>query len=372
MNFICSVVGDAWHASKEVLLVELETAGAVRESHGWRNSKLVRWSSMPNALARETSPYLLQHAHNPVDWQPWGEDAFERAKAENKMVFLSVGYSTCHWCHVMERESFEVESVAAVMNRHFVNVKVDREERQDIDATYMAFVQATTGRGGWPMSVWLAPDGQPVVGGTYFPPDDRYGRPGFVKICEEVANAWKADHAIARRAREIMEKIGAEATGYRVMRELPGGELFGRFLDECDAAADMEWGGFGHAPKFPRPVAIDALLRMVRRFGQDSEVGARAWKLAERNLLAIAAGGIHDHIGGGFHRYSVDRYWHVPHYEKMLYDQAQLASVYLDAWQVSGNAAFKETACGVFDYVLRDMKDSGGAFHSRRCGQLSG
>jgi uncharacterized protein YyaL (SSP411 family) len=336
-----------------------------RVNYWWRNPEGVRWSHMPNALARETSPYLLQHAHNPVDWQPWGEDAFARAKAEGKLVYLSVGYSTCHWCHVMERESFEVESVAAVMNRHFINVKVDREERPDIDATYMAFVQATTGQGGWPMSVWLTPDGRPVVGGTYFPPEDRYGKAGFVRICEEIARVWKTDHTkIERGAREVMEKIRGEEAGSRGMRGLPGGQVFGRFLDECDASADPDWGGFGHAPKFPRPVAIDALLRMIRRFGRDSEAGMQAWELAERNLRAMAAGGMHDHMGGGFHRYSVDRYWHVPHYEKMLYDQAQLALAYLDAWQISGDPLFRDTACGIFDYVLRDMKDSGGAFHA--------
>ena len=331
----------------------------------WRNPRDVRCSHMANALTRETSPYLIQHAHNPVDWLPWSEDAFARAKAENKLVFLSVGYSTCHWCHVMERESFEVEAVAAVMNRHFINVKVDREERPDVDATYMSFIQATTGQGGWPMSVWLTPDGQPVVGGTYFPPEDRYGRAGFVRICEEIARVWNTDRArIERSAREVMEKIREEEAGQRVPLGLPGEQVFGRFLDECDAAADRDWGGFGNAPKFPRPVVIEAMMRMVRRFGASSEEGALAWELAERNLRAMAAGGIHDHVGGGFHRYSVDRQWHIPHYEKMLYDQAQLASVYLDAWQISGDPLMRDTAAGILDYVLRDMTDADGAFHA--------
>ncbi|MEI6818829.1 MAG: thioredoxin domain-containing protein [Verrucomicrobiota bacterium] len=320
---------------------------------------------MPNALIHETSPYLLQHAHNPVDWQGWSEAAFAQAKAQDKLVFLSVGYSTCHWCHVMERESFENEAVAAVMNHHFVNVKVDREERPDIDATYMAFVQATTGQGGWPMSVWLTPDGKPVVGGTYFPPEDRQGRAGFTRVCHELGRLWRDDRAkMESNAARVLEQLQKQAADTVVLRGLPEAKVFGDYLDRCDSLSDPDWGGFGGAPKFPRPTIIRALMQLRERFGKDSEEGTMAWQMSERTLRAMAAGGMHDHLGGGFHRYSVDRYWHVPHYEKMLYDQAQLAMAYLDGWQISGDAAFREVAEGIFRYLLETLRDAGGAFHA--------
>jgi uncharacterized protein YyaL (SSP411 family) len=208
---------------------------------------------MPNALIHETSPYLLQHAHNPVDWLGWGDEAFARAKAESKLVFLSVGYSTCHWCHVMERESFENEHVAEVMNHHFINVKVDREERPDIDATYMAFIQATVGQGGWPMSVWLTPEGKPVVGGTYFPPEDRQGRAGFVRICHELGRLWRDDREkMESSAARVLEGLQKEASETIALRGLPDPKVFGYYLDRCDSLADPDWGGFGGAPKFPR------------------------------------------------------------------------------------------------------------------------
>jgi uncharacterized protein YyaL (SSP411 family) len=320
---------------------------------------------MPNTLIHETSPYLLQHAHNPVDWQPWGEAAFALARAEDKLVFLSVGYSTCHWCHVMERESFENERVAEVMNHHFINVKVDREERPDIDATYMAFVQATTGQGGWPMSVWLTPEGKPVVGGTYFPPEDRQGRAGFTRVCHELGRLWRDDRAkmeaSAARVMEHLQKEAAETVG---LRGVPGAKVFGDFLDRCESLFDPDWGGFGGAPKFPRPTIVRTLMQLSERFGQESDEGEMAWKMSERTLRAMAAGGMRDHLGGGFHRYSVDRYWHVPHYEKMLYDQAQLAQAYLDGWQISGDAAFREVAEETFRYLLETLRDAGGAFHA--------
>ncbi len=320
---------------------------------------------MPNALIHETSPYLLQHAHNPVDWLPWGEPAFATARAEDKMVFLSVGYSTCHWCHVMERESFENESVARVMNHHFINVKVDREELPDIDAAYMAFVQATTGQGGWPMSVWLTPDGRPVFGGTYFPPEDRHGRPGFVRACNELARLWRDDRAeVEKSAGRVMEHLRREAAGDASLRGLPGPKVFGDYLDRCESMFDGKLGGFGGAPKFPRPVVVRALMQLHERFGKDSEEGLMAWEMCERTLRAMAAGGMHDHLGGGFHRYSVDRWWHVPHYEKMLYDQAQLAMAYLDGWQISAEPLFREVAEGIFRYLLDTMRDRGGAFHA--------
>ena len=319
---------------------------------------------MPNALIDESSPYLLQHAHNPVDWQPWGDEAFAAARAADKLVFLSVGYSTCHWCHVMERESFENEQVAAVLNHHFINVKVDREERPDIDAAYMAYVQATTGHGGWPMSVWLTPDGRPVFGGTYFPPDDRHGRPGLLRVCHELARIWRDDRSAAESsAVRAIAHLRQEAA-ITEMAGLPDHRAFADFLDRCEALFDPEHGGFGGAPKFPRPVVLTTLMQLSERFGKDSTEGAMAWQMSEDTLRAMAAGGMHDHLGGGFHRYSVDRYWHVPHYEKMLYDQAQLAIACLDGWQLSGDDSFREVAEGIFRYLTESLRDPGGAFHA--------
>jgi uncharacterized protein YyaL (SSP411 family) len=320
---------------------------------------------MANALIHETSPYLLQHAHNPVDWRGWGEEAFEQAQREGKLVFLSVGYSTCHWCHVMEHECFENEAVAAVMNHHFVNLKVDREERPDLDGTYMAYVQASTGQGGWPMSVWLTPEGKPVFGGTYFPPEDRQGRPGFVRVCHELARLWRDDRGrMAQSAEKAMAHLREESRMDAVLRGVPGERVYGDFLDRCEGMFDPQLGGFGGAPKFPRPVLLRTLMQVGERFGFQSEEGEMAWKMAERTLRAMAAGGMHDHLGGGFHRYSVDRFWHIPHYEKMLYDQGQLALAYLEAWQISGEAVFRETAEGIFRYLLETLRDAGGAFHA--------
>jgi uncharacterized protein len=320
---------------------------------------------MPNALATETSPYLLQHAENPVDWLPWGEEAFAKAKREDKLVFLSIGYSTCHWCHVMERESFENEAVAAVMNRHFVNIKVDREERPDIDATYMAFVQATSGQGGWPLSVWLTPDALPVVGGTYFPPEDKFGRPGFPKICEQLGEAFRDDKdRVLGSAERVMAHLRKEAAVQTTLRGLPAETVFGDYLDTCESMFDPHHGGFGNAPKFPRPTLMLTLMQLHERFPAESDERNMAWEMAENTLRAIALGGIHDHLGGGFHRYSVDAYWHVPHYEKMLYDQAQLALAYIGAWQISKHELFRKTAESTLDYVISEMRDPGGAFHS--------
>ncbi len=320
---------------------------------------------MTNALADETSPYLLQHAHNPVEWRPWSEAAFAAAKAEDKLVFLSVGYSTCHWCHVMERESFENEAIAAVMNAHFICVKVDREERPDIDATYMAFVQATTGQGGWPMSVWLTPEGKPVVGGTYFPPEDRYGRMGFPKLCAEIGRLWQEDRVrMEESAAKVMAYLREEAAGLRTggPGELPEDMVFGDFVDRCESMFDPSLGGWGGAPKFPRPVVPRLLLQLAERFG--GEEAEACLQMTTRTLRAMAAGGMRDQLGGGFHRYSVDRYWHVPHYEEMLYDQAQLALLYLEAWQAGGDGRDREVAEGIFGYVLGELKDAGGAFHA--------
>src|SRR5213082_181413 len=286
-----------------------------------------------NRLAREKSPYLLQHAHNPVDWYPWGKEAFAKARSENKPIFLSIGYSTCHWCHVMSHESFENEEVAATMNREFVNIKVDREERPDVDRVYMTFVQATTGGGGWPMSVWLTPDLKPFVGGTYFPPEDRYGQPAFKTVLERVATAWKENHD------KIVEQGGKIVDALRESQSTATGEgkIDATILDaayqQIDRSYDPKEGGFGNAPKFPRPATLNFLTQFYAREPK-RESSKHALEMTLFTLRKMAAGGMHDHIGGGFHRYSVDRYWHVPHFEKMLYDQAQLATAYLDALQI--------------------------------------
>src|SRR6266567_9207689 len=316
-----------------------------------------------NRLAHEKSPYLLQHAHNPVDWYPWGEDAFAKARQENKPIFLSVGYSTCHWCHVMAHESFENEEVAAIMNREFVNIKVDREERPDVDRVHMTFVQATTGGGGWPMSVWLMPDLKPFVGGTYFPPEDRYGQPGFKKVLERIATAWKENHD------KIVEQGGQIVAALRDSQSRPTDEnkidpgILDAAYQQLDRSYDPKEGGFGNAPKFPRPVTLNFLMRFYAR-DPKSDSGKHALEMAVFTLGKMAAGGMHDHIGGGFHRYSVDRYWHVPHFEKMLYDQAQLAVAYLDAYQITQDRQYESIARDILDYVGRDMTSKDGGFFS--------
>jgi uncharacterized protein YyaL (SSP411 family) len=312
-----------------------------------------------NRLAQEKSPYLLQHAHNPVDWFPWGEEAFAKARAEEKPIFLSVGYSTCHWCHVMERESFESEEIAALLNELFVPIKVDREERPDVDRIYMMFVQATTGGGGWPMSVWLTPDLKPFYGGTYFPPDNRYGRPGFAFVLSQIANAWKTQReSLVASSAQIIASL-AEHT------RLEGGasRLDPASLESCFAffrrSYDSRNGGFGDAPKFPRPSCFQFLLRYWLRSGNEE-----AREMTIDSLRKMACGGIHDHLGGGFHRYSVDERWHVPHFEKMLYDQAQLAIAYTEAYQISHDESFALVAQFILEYVHRDLTHPEGGFFS--------
>ena len=313
-----------------------------------------------NRLANEKSPYLLQHADNPVDWYPWGEEAFAKARRENKPIFLSVGYSTCHWCHVMARESFENEEIAAVLNEHFVAIKVDREERPDVDTVYMTYVQATTGGGGWPMSVWLTPDLKPFVGGTYYPPEDRWGRPGFKSILTRIAEAWDKD-----RDRIITSADGVIEQLRRATSVAPGPdvdlerELLDRAYRQIKSSYDSRYGGFGGAPKFPRPSAPDFLLRYHARTGTRD-----ALDMTLHTLRKMAGGGMHDHIGGGFHRYSVDERWHVPHFEKMLYDQAQLACTYLDVYQITRDPYFPRVARDILDYVKRDMTGEHGQFYS--------
>ena len=319
---------------------------------------------MGNRLAREKSPYLLQHADNPVDWFPWGDEAFAKARGENKPIFLSIGYSTCHWCHVMAHESFESAEVAAVMNREFVNIKVDREERPDVDRVYMTFVQATTGGGGWPMSVWLTPELKPFVGGTYFPPEDRWGQPGFAKVLERIAAAWKQDHEkISEQGTKIIAALAEAQSGAAPNTAVLGPETLDAAYQQIARSYDAHEGGFGGAPKFPRPVTLNFLTRVYAR-APKSESGRHALEMNLFTLRKMAAGGMHDHLGGGFHRYSVDAYWHVPHFEKMLYDQAQLAVAYLDAFQITREPLFEEVARDILDYVRRDMTAKEGGFFS--------
>jgi hypothetical protein len=312
-----------------------------------------------NRLAQEKSPYLLQHAHNPVDWHPWGEEAFAKARQEGKPIFLSVGYSTCHWCHVMEHESFEDDAVAGILNEHFVSIKVDREERPDVDRVYMAYVQAVTGGGGWPMSVWLTPDLRPFAGGTYYPPDDRWGRPGFKNVLRQIATAWRQDRdAIVASADNVTRHL-QHATTVRTDGDVPPAtSLLDAGYRQIKESYEPRYGGFGGPPKFPRPVALNFMLRHHARTG-----AADALAMSLFTLRKMADGGIHDHLGGGFHRYSVDNSWQVPHFEKMLYDQAQLACSYLEAYQITHDESFADVARDILEYVLRDMTGPDGNFY---------
>lgn len=314
----------------------------------------------PNRLAREKSPYLLQHAHNPVDWYPWGEEAFAKARKEDKPIFLSVGYSTCHWCHVMEEESFVNPAIAELLNRHFVSVKVDREERPDIDQVYMQAVQAMSGSGGWPMSVFLTQDLKPFYGGTYFPPEDRWGRPGFTTVLTSIYQKWMQERDnILRAGEELAEHLKAHAArGGRVSASLQEETLKAAYA-QLDGTFDVRYGGFGGAPKFPRSHDLSLLLRYWRRTGEKKALG-----MVETTLAEMGRGGIYDHLGGGFHRYSTDHKWHVPHFEKMLYDQALIAKTYLEAYQASGKADYGRTVRGILDYVQRSLRHEEGGFFS--------
>jgi len=312
-----------------------------------------------NRLARERSPYLLQHANNPVDWYPWGEEAFSRARAEDKPIFLSIGYSTCHWCHVMAHESFEDGPIAALLNAHFVSIKIDREERPDVDRVYMTFVQATTGSGGWPMSVWLTPDLKPFYGGTYFPPASRWGRPGFADILQEIARVWETERSKVAESADALTQRLREHEASNASASVPGPAALEQTLRQFRDAFDARHGGFGDAPKFPRPSELLFLLREHARTGD-----TQAREMVLRTLRAMALGGMRDHIGGGFHRYSVDGGWRVPHFEKMLYDQAQLVLAFLEGAQVSGDPFYAEVAEDTLLYVMREMTDEAGGFYS--------
>jgi hypothetical protein len=321
---------------------------------------LVSAGRSPNRLQHEKSPYLLQHALNPVDWRPWGDEAFAVARAEDKPVFLSVGYSTCHWCHVMERESFEDDALAAVLNEGFVPVKVDREERPDVDRVYMRAAAEITGSGGWPLTVFLTPEGEPFYAGTYFPPETRYGRPGLRQVLTTVREAWRTRRdEVLRSARELAgmiegavlldadpDAVGAEETATHAYEHLS--RMF-----------DAGFGGFGSAPKFPQPSFLFFLLRRWVEGGEPAPL-----EMTAATLRRMSWGGIHDHLGGGFHRYSTDAEWRVPHFEKMLYDQAQLVGAYLEGYQASGDPAFAAAVRDILDYVARDLRDPAGGFHS--------
>jgi uncharacterized protein len=314
---------------------------------------------MPNRLAHESSPYLLQHQHNPVDWYPWGEEALTRAQTEQKPIFLSIGYSACHWCHVMEHESFENPQIAALMNEHFVNVKVDREERPDLDAIYMQAVQMMTRRGGWPMSVFLTPDLQPFYGGTYWPPTGRQGMPGFDQVLLAVNDAWTHRRAQAREQATEITKYLQEVTENDPSANELDESLLTAAEESLAKSFDPVHGGFGQAPKFPHPMDLRLLLRLHAR-----NKNPRTLQMVTHTLDKMMRGGIYDHLGGGFARYSVDDRWLVPHFEKMLYDNAQLAACYIEASKVTGNHKYSGVAVEICDYVLRDMTDKDGAFYS--------
>ncbi len=312
-----------------------------------------------NKLIHETSPYLLQHAHNPVNWYPWGEDALKLASKQNKPIFLSIGYSACHWCHVMEKESFENEDVAHILNEHFISIKVDREERPDIDDIYMSAVQLMTQHGGWPLSVWLTPDLKPFFGGTYFPPDDRWGRMGFKNVLKRIRELWED------KRDEIINSAAEITTHLHSLNEVKTSQLeidpkiWEQAYSEANSNFDSQYCGFGNAPKFPQPTELSFLMRYYFHTGNN-----HALKMAESTLQAMMHGGIHDQLGGGFHRYSTDRQWLVPHFEKMLYDNALLTIAYLEAYQLTGNQSYAETAAGILNYVLREMAAPHGGYYS--------
>jgi uncharacterized protein YyaL (SSP411 family) len=352
--FVAAVPGDAGIAS------DRESTKQITATASARSTQSKGQYAYTNRLIHEKSPYLLLHAHNPVDWYPWGEEAFAKAKRENKPIFLSVGYYTCHWCHVMERESYSNPAIAELLNRWFVSIKVDREERPDIDSEYMSFVEATTGSGGWPMNVFLTSDLKPFFGGTYFPPDDKRGQTGLRTVLPRIADVWsKQREDIMRSADSITQKL------QRAVNSGVGGagalqaNLLDKTYEQIRQSYDAANGGFGEVPRFPRPVAPNFLLRYWSRTGKKD-----ALDMVLNNLRSMATGGVHDQIGGGFHRYSTDGRWRVPHFEKMLYDQAQLASLYTEAYQATNDPFYANVARDILDFALREMRSPEGAFYS--------
>ncbi|XP_011012643.1 PREDICTED: spermatogenesis-associated protein 20 isoform X2 [Populus euphratica] len=344
----CSAFVGRFHTHKVLAMAETTPSSSSSHKHS-------------NRLSDEHSPYLLQHAHNPVNWYSWGEEAFAEARRRDVPIFLSIGYSTCHWCHVMKVESFEDEEVAELLNDSFVSVKVDREERPDVDKVYMTFVQALYGGGGWPLSVFISPDLKPLMGGTYFPPDDKYGRPGFKTILRKVTDAWfsQRDTLVKSGAfaiEQLSEALSASASSKKLPDELSQNALH-LCAEQLSQSYDSQYGGFGSAPKFPRPVEIQLMLYHAKKLddaGNYSE-SKKGLQMVFFTLQCMARGGIHDHIGGGFHRYSVDECWHVPHFEKMLYDQGQLVNVYLDAFSITNDVFYSSLSRDILDYLRRDM-----------------
>ena len=312
----------------------------------------------PNHLINEKSPYLLQHAYNPVDWYPWGKEAFQKAAREDKPIFLSIGYSTCHWCHVMEYESFEDEDVAKILNEYFVSIKVDREERPDIDNIYMTVCQAMTGSGGWPLNLFLTPERKPFYAGTYFPKTERYGNPGFIAILKQISNLWKTNKESVLKSSEQVVKV-LQPVSETATTETLTYDTLKRAYEQLMGNYDHIYGGFGTSPKFPTPHNYTFLLRWWRRSNDPT-----ALEIVEKTLDRMGRGGIYDHLGGGVHRYSTDEYWLVPHFEKMLYDQALLATAYIEAFQATGKTLFADIVKGIFTYVLRDMTSPEGGFYS--------
>ena len=313
----------------------------------------------PNRLIDEKSPYLLQHAFNPVNWYPWGDEAFDKAKEEDKFIFLSIGYSTCYWCHVMEREIFEVPEIAEIMNKLFISVKVDREERPDVDRIYMQALQMMTGSGGWPMSIFMTNDLKPFWGGTYIPPETKYGRPGFVDLIKQLDELWRTKRNEIYKNAENLYSVLSEHQASAVPSTMPDAEDLDSGYKIFERMYDDEYGGFGEAPKFPRVSVFNFLFRYAVRTGNE-----KAKEMVLRTLRKMAAGGIFDQIGGGFHRYSTDARWHVPHFEKMLYDQGQLVSTYLDAYQLTGDEYFSNNVRDVLNYVSNNLTDENGGFYS--------
>ncbi len=321
---------------------------------------MAKAATYTNRLAKEKSPYLLQHAHNPVDWYPWGEEALEKARKEDKPIFLSIGYSTCHWCHVMEEESFEKETVAQVMNQNFVAVKVDREERPDLDNVYMTAVQAMTGSGGWPLNVFITAEGKPFFGGTYWPPESRWGQPGFVDVLGAIAKAWKNHRGQILEQGDHLTTLLQQNLKARAQASISlSSETLDSAYHQLHSFFDDRHGGFGGPMKFPRTHTLSFLLRCWKKFHHQE-----ALQMVEKTLEEMRRGGIWDHLGGGFHRYATDLQWFLPHFEKMLYDQALISKTYLEAYQASGKPEYAQTVREIFDYVLRDLRDPAGAFYS--------
>jgi len=351
LSFLCVLGG----------MICRENSGHTQSNQFVNKTAALETHTYTNRLAQEKSPYLLQHQFNPVDWYPWGQQAFSKARTENRPIFLSIGYSTCHWCHVMERESFENETVAKFLNEHFVSIKVDREERPDVDKIYMTFVQATTGQGGWPLNVFLTPELKPFFGGTYFPPDNQQGRSGFLQLLKQVNELWTTrNQDLVGSATQIHSRLEQmSATNSQPANLLLTADLVHEAGKLFKEGYDPRNGGFGNAPKFPQPSQPEFLLRYAKRFSD-----AEAIKMVLHTCDKMAAGGIHDQLGGGFARYSVDAEWLVPHFEKMLYDNAQLVQLYLDAFLVSGDQRHAEVARDILAYILRDMTHPEGGFYS--------